>query len=369
VPKSLTNHHQTQLQQADPGDAEQEAVDRIVSGNRGGQDDVGTGCAGKAMRVDKDLVFDAADAGHRLDQALAARLPEFSRGRIQTWIEAGMVLVDGQPSRARTRMRGGEQVNVRATLEPLGCSEPEAVDFGLVFEDEHLLVIDKPAGLVVHPAAGNWHGTLLNGLLHREPALDRLPRCGIVHRLDKDTSGLLVVARTPLAHQSLTEQLRARTVKREYIALVAGELTTGGRIEAPIGRHPTRRTAMAVVPGGRPSMTDYRILARYPNLSLLAVQLLTGRTHQIRVHMAHLRHPLIGDSVYAGQPRSMRGLSDRAARALRQFPRQALHAVRLGLIHPAQGTAMSWEVPMAPDFGQLMEILEHEKQRTGNRCT
>jgi 23S rRNA pseudouridine1911/1915/1917 synthase len=310
--------------------------------------------------VERDLVLDAADTGRRLDQVLATRLPEFSRGRIQGWIEAGMVRVDGVARRARDRMHGGEHVALHAVLEPVGRCEPEPVELDVVFEDEHLLVIDKPAGLVVHPAAGNWHGTLQNGLLHREPALDRLPRCGIVHRLDKDTSGLLVVARTPLAHQSLTEQLRARTVKREYRALVVGELAAGGRVDAPIGRHPTRRTSMAVVAGGRASITDYRVLARYSHHSLLAVQLLTGRTHQIRVHMAHIGHPLVGDPVYGGRPPPTRGLSEAATDALREFPRQALHAVRLGLLHPAHGEPVSWEVPMAADLARLLDCLESE---------
>ena len=317
------------------------------------------------MRVEEDLVLSPADAGRRLDQVLAARLPEFSRGRIQAWIDAGMVLVDGESRRARTRMRGGEHVALRAMLEPVGRCEPEPVDFDVIFEDEHLLVIDKPAGLVVHPAAGNWHGTLQNGLLDREPALDRLPRCGIVHRLDKDTSGLLVVARTPLAHRSLIEQLRARTVKREYRALVVGELVGGGRVEAPIGRHPTRRTSMAVVAGGRPSITDYRVLTRYSGHSLLSVQLMTGRTHQIRVHMAHIRHPLVGDPVYGARSPTARGLSQAASDALRRFPRQALHAMRLGLIHPARDEPVSWEVPMAADLAQLLTRLGSEPRDVG----
>jgi 23S rRNA pseudouridine1911/1915/1917 synthase len=249
-------------------------------------------------------------------------------------------------------------VVLRAMLEPVGRCQPEPVEFDVVFEDEHLLVINKPAGLVVHPAAGNWHGTLQNGLLHREPTLERLPRCGIVHRLDKDTSGLLVVARTPLAHQSLTAQLRSRTVKREYRALVVGELAAGGQVDAPIGRHPTRRTSMAVVAGGRASITDYRVLARYPGYSLLAVQLLTGRTHQIRVHMAHIRHPLVGDPVYGGRPPPVRALSEAATDALCRFPRQALHAIRLGLLHPARGEPVSWEVPMATDLARLLACLE-----------
>ena len=314
-----------------------------------------------ALQVEIDLVLDSADAGHRLDQALAGRLPEFSRSCIQGWIDAGMVRVDGGTRRARDRMHGGECIAVRAAIEPVGRCEPEAVPLRVIYEDEHLLVINKPAGLVVHPAAGNWHGTLQNGLLHRDPTLDRLPRCGIVHRLDKDTSGLLVVARTALAHKSLTEQLQARTVKREYRALVVGELLNAGQVDAPIGRHPTRRTSMAVVPGGRPSVTDYQVLAGYPGHSLLAVQLHTGRTHQIRVHMAHIGHPLVGDPVYGGRQghrRSPHRLSETALEALRCFPRQALHAIRLTLVHPETGKLVSWAVPMAQDMAGLVAMLE-----------
>lgn len=317
------------------------------------------------MWVERELTLDTAAVGSRLDQALAARLPEFSRARIQAWIGAGLVQVDGQSCRARNRVRGGERVTLRATLEPVGRCEPEALTFGVVFEDEHLLVIDKPAGLVVHPGAGNPKGTLQNGLLHREPALDRLPRCGIVHRLDKDTSGLLVVAKTPLAYRSLTEQLQARTVTREYRALVLGELVAGGRVDVPIGRHPTRRTSMAVVPHGRASRTDYCILASYLGVTLLAVRLRTGRTHQIRVHMAYIRHPLVGDPVYGGRPQPAYGLSAPALDAVRRFPRQALHAIRLGLIHPEQGTPLSWEVPMARDLARLLGILRFEASRKG----
>jgi 23S rRNA pseudouridine1911/1915/1917 synthase len=297
-------------------------------------------------------------AGQRLDQALAELLPDFSRSRLQGWIEAGRVTLDGEPTRARAKVRGGERIRVRAVLETRDRFAPEPIALDIVYEDRYLLVVDKPAGLVVHPAAGNWSGTLQNGLLHHDPSLARLPRCGIVHRLDKDTTGLLVVAKTPAAHRSLVAQLQARTVRREYRALVLGELIGGGRVEAPIGRHPTRRTSMAVVPGGRPAVTDYRILRAFRGCTLLAVKLQTGRTHQIRVHMAHLRHPLVGDPVYGGRPRPAKGLDPAAAEALGRFPRQALHAIRLGCEHPQTGETIAWEVPMAEDMAALLQRLE-----------
>jgi 23S rRNA pseudouridine1911/1915/1917 synthase len=319
---------------------------------------------GVGQQIDRWLDIDTADAGRRLDQVLARRLPAFSRARIQDWIDAGMVRLDGSIPKRRTKLAGGERIHVRARLPAQDTFAAEPMDLAVVYEDADLLVIDKPAGLVVHPAAGNWSGTLLNGLLHHEPALAALPRCGIVHRLDKDTSGLLVVAKTHAAHKSLVEQLRARTVSREYRALVVGELAAGGRVDAPVGRHPVRRTAMAVTAGGKPAVTDYRVLARYPGHTLLALRLHTGRTHQIRVHMAHLGHPLVGDPLYGAGRRAGAGLPAAAASAVRAFPRQALHAIRLGLEHPHSGASVHWEVPMAPDFGALLAALEglHERR-------
>lgn len=301
-------------------------------------------------------------AGRRLDQVLAELLPAFSRSRLRTWIEQGRVSLDGYQPRPKDRVRGAEQVLVRPLIESFGACLPQPIPLRVVFEDAHLLVIDKPAGLVVHPAAGHPDGTLQNALLHYDPRLAELPRCGIVHRLDKDTTGLMVVARSLLAHRSLVAQLKARSVKRDYRALVVGQPKASGRVDAPIGRHPTRRTAMAVVAGGRPAVSDYQVLARYRAHSLLGVQLQTGRTHQIRVHMAHLRHPLVGDPLYGAGARCVAAARPELAAALRGFPRQALHAIGLGLIHPASAEPLHWQVPMAADLAALCVLLQQETE-------
>lgn len=315
---------------------------------------------GRMVQVQRSLRLGQGCAGMRLDQALAQAWPEFSRGRIQQWIEAGQLLVDDAPRRCRDRVWGGEAVRLNAELVGDGRDSPQPIPLRIVHEDETLLVIDKPAGLVVHPAAGNPDGTLLNALLHHAPALAALPRAGIVHRLDKDTSGLLVVAKTLQAHCSLVDQLRQRRVHREYRALVVGELVAGGSVEAAIGRHPTQRTRMAVVSDGRPALTRFRVLEQYPGHCLLGVELSTGRTHQIRVHLTHIKHPLVGDPVYGGRPRPPKGCSPTLAAAIQGFPRQALHALRLGLEHPATGQTLTWEVPMAPDLKALIELFRQE---------
>ncbi|MGE5155234.1 MAG: 23S rRNA pseudouridine(1911/1915/1917) synthase RluD [Bdellovibrio bacteriovorus] len=305
----------------------------------------------------RDLQVGAHHAGLRLDQTLAELMPEFSRSRVQRWIADGQVLVDGRPRRPRDRVWGGEAVRLDALLETETEDRPQPIPLRVVFEDDQLLVIHKPVGLVVHPAAGNRQGTLLNALLYRVPALASVPRAGIVHRLDKDTSGLLVVAKTLEAHHALVEQLQERSVHREYRALVMGELVSGGVIDAPIGRHPTQRTRMAVVSGGRPAVTRYRVLERFPGHSLLAVELETGRTHQIRVHLAHVNHPLVGDRTYGGRPRPPKGGGPALTAALQQFPRQALHAIRLGLVHPRSGECLQWELPMEEDLESLLGLL------------
>ena len=309
----------------------------------------------------------ADQAGGRLDRVLAQLLPEFSRGRLQQWIEAGQVQVNAQPCRVRDKVWGGEVICLEAQLTRCDEHRPQAIALDLVYADAHILIINKPAGLVVHPAAGNPDGTLQNALLHYAPELAALPRAGIVHRLDKDTTGLMVVARTLQAHSALVEQLQRRAVHREYRALVLGTLVAGGRVDAPIGRHPTQRTKMAVVGHGREAITHYRVLETYPGHTLLAVELETGRTHQIRVHMTHLHHPLVGDTTYGARPRPPRGCRPELATALQQFPRQALHALRLGLIHPATGAELCWEVPMAADLAALLMLLRQEAADVANR--
>ncbi|WP_303785995.1 23S rRNA pseudouridine(1911/1915/1917) synthase RluD [Azovibrio restrictus] len=298
---------------------------------------------------DEGLWVPETEAGRRLDQVLAGLLPRYSRNRLQGWIKAGQVLVDGEPVReGKRKVRGGESLLVVAMPDQeLLAQTPEDIPLEVLFEDESLLVINKPAGMVVHPGSGNWSGTLMNALLHRDPRLAGVPRAGIVHRLDKDTSGLLVVARTLAAQTDLVRQLQARTVKREYLAVAIGTLEGQGCVDAPIGRHPVQRTRMAVVQGGKPAITHYRVLACHAGATLLGCRLETGRTHQIRVHMAFLGHPLLGDPVYG---RTVPGLPD--------FPRQALHAARLGLIHPVSGASLSWEAPLPEDMQELLHALQ-----------
>jgi 23S rRNA pseudouridine1911/1915/1917 synthase len=300
------------------------------------------------------------DAGRRFDQVLADLFPEFSRSRLQQWVKAGEVLLDGRAVAARYKVIGGETVQIGAELRADNEVGAEDIPLDIRFEDEHLLILNKPAGLVVHPAAGNPQGTLQNALLHYDASLASLPRAGIVHRLDKDTSGLMVVARTLAAHKSLVEQLQARSVHREYLALVQGEVTAGGSIDAPIGRHPRDRLRMAVVTSGKPAVTHYRVVERFPAHTLLSVRLETGRTHQIRVHMAYIHHPLAGDPLYGARPRLPRAASERLRAALTGFRRQALHARRLELRHPCSGQLLGWEADIPSDFARLLTLLREE---------
>ncbi|MGF1643943.1 MAG: 23S rRNA pseudouridine(1911/1915/1917) synthase RluD [Thiotrichales bacterium] len=315
------------------------------------------------MRVtDSDLApfaIPSEFAGQRLDQALAALVPGYSRARLQRWIKRGAITVDGAVSRCKHRLAGGELVELELPDdECLDDFAPEPMALEVVHEDASLVVINKPPGLVVHPAAGNWSGTLLNGLLDRYPELSAVPRAGIVHRLDKDTSGLLVVARTLTAHKHLVAALEARTVSRTYAALVEGQLVAGGTVSAPIARHPVDRKRMAVVQGGKTAVTHYRIARRYAAHTLLEVRLETGRTHQIRVHMAYLRHPVVGDPVYPGRLRLPKNADPALVAALQGLRRQALHATRLAFEHPETHQAVSWEAALPDDFACLLQALE-----------
>jgi 23S rRNA pseudouridine1911/1915/1917 synthase len=304
------------------------------------------------------LTLPLQSAGLRFDQALARALPQYSRARLKEWIESGAVQVDGRPLRPKDRVLGGEQVRLEARLPVHSDVAAESIPLAVVYQDRALLILDKPAGLVMHPGAGNARHTLQNALLGLDPKLALVPRAGLVHRLDKDTSGLLVVARTPEAHTALVAALAARAITREYLAICSGVMTGGGTIDEPIGRHRTQRTRMAVRADGRPSVTHYRVVRRFAAHTLVRVQLETGRTHQIRVHLAHAGFPVVGDPVYGGRRRLPAGCPPTLAAALSAFPRQALHAASLKLAHPLSGKPMAWEAPLPPDMQSLLAALE-----------
>jgi 23S rRNA pseudouridine1911/1915/1917 synthase len=307
------------------------------------------------------LTLPADAAGLRFDQALARALPQYSRARLKGWIESGAVQVDGRPLRAKHKVLGGEQVRIEAQLPAHTRVAAEALPLALVFRDRALLVIDKPAGLVVHPGAGNAHHTLQNALLALDPQLALVPRAGLVHRLDKDTSGLLVVARTPEAHTALVAQMAARRIAREYLAVCTGAMTAGGTIAEPIGRHRTQRTRMTVRADGRAAVTHYRVVRRFRAHTLVRVTLETGRTHQIRVHLAYAGFPVVGDPAYGGRRRIPAGCSAELAAQLRSFARQALHAARLKLTHPVTGRELEWASPLPQDMQRLLAVLEADR--------
>ncbi len=298
-------------------------------------------------------------AGRRLDQAAAGLFPDYSRARLQQWIRQGELTVDGRQVKPSTRLAGGEYLRIEATMIPAGEVRPQNIALDILFTDDHLLVVNKPAGLVVHPAAGNPDGTLQNALLNYDRELDLMPRSGIVHRLDKDTSGIMVVARSLKAHASLVKQLQTRSMSRIYEAVVKGETAAAGTINAAIDRHPRARKKMAVVQGGRPATSHYILQQHLPGCSHIEVALESGRTHQIRVHMTHIGHPIVGDPTYGRGPVKQKGLPVAVVAAINEFSRQALHAKTLKLIHPEVGHECEFHAPLAAD---MQELLAHIHQ-------
>lgn len=300
-------------------------------------------------------------AGYRLDKALAELFPTYSRARLQQWLREGQVLVDTQMRRGKDKVQGGEKVQLVAQLEDQITWQAQSLPLDLLYQDAAIMVVNKPAGMVVHPGAGNPDETLVNALLHYAPELAQLPRAGIIHRLDKDTSGILAIARSLSAHTHLVTQLQHHQFKREYQAVVTGVLVAGGTVDAPIGRHPRHRTHMAVVTNGKPAVTHYRIIQRYRAHTDIRVQLETGRTHQIRVHLAHQHYPLVGDKTYGGRLQLPASSSESLKQILCTFPRQALHAQTLGLLHPQSGKWMQWTVDLPPDMQNLLTELEQDQ--------
>jgi 23S rRNA pseudouridine1911/1915/1917 synthase len=300
---------------------------------------------------------DSSHAGLRLDQLAAVLFPDYSRARLQKWIRNGELTVDGRPARPTQRVTGTETLQLDAAVELDETVRSQDIPIDVIFADEDIIVVNKPAGLVVHPAAGNPDSTLQNALLHYDEGLAALPRSGIVHRLDKETSGVMVVARSLRAHTSLVEQLQGRTMKRVYRAVATGVITAGGTVDAPIGRHPRHRKRMAVVGNGKPAVSHYRVLKRFNGATYIEVSLESGRTHQIRVHMTHIGHPLAGDPVYGRGLKLKRGFPAGLVEAIRAFPRQALHAYRLSLEHPGSGENVRFVAPLPEDFEQLLVSL------------
>ena len=306
-------------------------------------------------------------AGQRLDAALASMFPDYSRSRLQQWIRDGHVLLDGVVVKPRAKLVGNEKLELNIQLDNHPDELlPQDIPLDIVFEDEDIIVLNKPAGLVVHPAAGHADGTLVNALLYFDAELARIPRAGIVHRLDKDTTGLMVVARNLRAHKHLVEELQQRTMKREYQAIVQGVITAGGMIDAPVGRHSRDRVRMCVRDDGRPATTHYRVITRFRQHTHVQLKLESGRTHQIRVHMQHIRHPIVGDPMYGGRQRIPPQADNELIEQLRTFRRQALHAFRLSLVHPLGGQQLSWKSPLPEDMLRLLAVLQKDVQQHGS---
>ncbi|OJF68651.1 23S rRNA pseudouridine(1911/1915/1917) synthase [Alteromonas sp. V450] len=304
---------------------------------------------------------EASHFGLRLDQVLADLFPEYSRSKLKTWIQDGNVSVNGEViTIPRHKMQMDELVTVNAEMDIQVSSQAQDIALDIVYEDDHILVINKPADLVVHPGAGNPSGTVLNALLNHVPDIDKVPRAGIVHRLDKDTTGLMVVAKTIPAQTHLVDQLQRREMSREYEAVALGTMVAGGVVDAPIGRHATKRTHMAVRESGKPAVTHFRVIEKFRAYTHLRLKLETGRTHQIRVHMAHIKHPLLGDQVYGGRPRLPKGASDAFIATLRGFQRQALHAAQLSLFHPETEEWMTWKAPLPQDMQDLLKAVKQD---------
>ncbi len=306
-----------------------------------------------------ELTIPESQKGKRLDQALAGLCPQHSRSRLQSWIKSGYITVNNVIPKQRDIVQGGETVNIRAEFEATDKTwSREAIPLDIIHSDHDIIVLNKPPGLVVHPGAGNREHTLLNALLYHMPELEQVPRAGIVQRLDKDTSGLMVIARNLPAHTYLVDQLHKRLVTREYRCIVAGVMTAGGSVSAPIGRHPVKRKSMAVIESGKPAVTHYRVLKKFLANTYIQLQLESGRTHQIRVHMAHIRYPVVGDPIYGGRQRFPKSAGPALLQELQSFPRQALHASRLAFTHPTGQKIVSWEVPIPEDMRHLLALLE-----------
>ena len=316
--------------------------------------------------VQLEAVTESQHFGQRLDQVLADLFPEYSRSKLKSWILDGNVTVNGEVNTTpRHKMQLEEVVRVDAEMEVQTRSEPQDIELDIIYEDDHILIINKPADMVVHPGAGNSDGTMLNALLAHVPDIDKVPRAGIVHRLDKDTTGLMVVAKTLPAQTHLVAQLQERTMSREYEALAMGTMVGGGKVDEPIGRHATKRTLMAVRENGKPATTHFRVKEKFRAHTYIRLKLESGRTHQIRVHMTHIKHPLAGDPVYGGRPRLPKGASDEFVQILRNFRRQALHAVQLSLFHPETEEWMSWQAPVPEDMQQLIDVVRKDTQEHG----
>lgn len=312
------------------------------------------------MTATQTKTLPIASMGQRLDKVLAEVFPQYSRSQLQTWLKDGHLLVDGKTMDGKRKVNGNEVITLTPEIKEVLEDQPEALPLDIVYEDDAIIIINKPAGLTVHPGAGQHSGTLLNALLHHHPNQKNLPRAGIIHRLDKETSGLMVVAKTLEAHHALVKAMQAREIKRHYIALAIGELVSGGTVDAAMGRHPRDRQKMAVLEhldSAKPAKTDYEILERFPNLTLIRAKLHTGRTHQIRVHMAHIGYPLVGDPVYGKKIPKNKNYSEALWQALNQFPRQALHAEYLALQHPVTQEFMAWHKELPSDLQMLLNML------------